>query len=254
MADVLVLFASKGDEKAYKQVLEALDKNKVSYDFRVASAHKTPEDVEHILKKKYRVVIAGAGLAAALPGVVAAKVLCPVIGVPCSGNLGGLDALLSIMQIPPGVPVLCTGVDNGKEAAGAAAQMLKGYDKAVLVGGENAAMGKAEEVLRKFDVPCTKGKAMDASALNLAFIPTAHLPKKEDGFAIYCPVAEKEEDAPELALALLKNSSRGLWVGLNNGTNAAIGAVEILNIGGKYTGKLIAYRKEQVEKVRAYSK
>src|SRR3989338_8954187 len=119
MADVLVLFASKGDEKAYKKVLEALDKNKVSYDFRVASAHKTPEDVEHILKKKYRVVIAWAGLAAALPGVVAAKVLCPVIGVPCSGNLGGLDALLSIMQMPPGVPVLCArGGDGGAGAGG----------------------------------------------------------------------------------------------------------------------------------------
>src|SRR3989338_3414358 len=106
MADILVLFASKGDEKAFKPDCDFLDKEGISYDFRLSSAHKTPKDVEEILKKKYKVIITGAGLAAALPGVVAANVLCPVIGVACSGNLDGLDALLAILQMPAGVPVL----------------------------------------------------------------------------------------------------------------------------------------------------
>ncbi|MEK6868772.1 MAG: AIR carboxylase family protein, partial [Nanoarchaeota archaeon] len=97
MADILVLFASKSDEGTYRQIFKILDKNKVSYDFKLASAHKTPEDVDRIVSSSdYKVIISGAGLAAALPGVIAAKTLRPVIGVPCKGNYEGLDALLSI--------------------------------------------------------------------------------------------------------------------------------------------------------------
>lgn len=253
MADVLVLFASTGDEKAYGPVLEILGKNGVSHDFKFASAHKTPDDVDAILKKTYKVVITGAGLAAALPGVVAAKVLCPVIGVPCSGNFEGLDALLSIMQMPPGVPVLCTGVDNGAEAAEAAVRILKGFHKVVLSGEEGAAMEKAENILKGFGIPYGKGKAND-SVVNLVFVSATSHQAKMGGMAIYCPVVEDGKDDPELVLSLLRNSLHGLWVGLNNGTNAALAAIEILNIGGKCTETLVAYRKEQAEKVRAYNK
>ena len=94
MKDVLVLFASKSDSNSYKQILKILDTGEVSYDFKIASAHKTPDDVNDILKQDYRVVISGAGLAAALPGVIAAKTIRPVIGVPCQGSYQGLDALL----------------------------------------------------------------------------------------------------------------------------------------------------------------
>ena len=106
MKDILVLFASKSDEDSYNSILKILKKEKVSYDLKIASAHKTPEDVDNILKQDYKVIISGAGLAAALPGVVAANTLRPVIGVPCKGNYQGLDALLSIAQMPPGIPVL----------------------------------------------------------------------------------------------------------------------------------------------------
>ena len=98
MTDVLVLFGSKSDIDSYKQILKILDKEKVSYDFKIASAHKTPEDVDNILKQDYKVVISGAGLAAALPGVVAARTIRPIIGVPCQGSYQGLDALFLLRR------------------------------------------------------------------------------------------------------------------------------------------------------------
>ncbi|HLD86612.1 MAG TPA: AIR carboxylase family protein [Candidatus Nanoarchaeia archaeon] len=254
MADILVLFASKGDEKAYAPACEFLDTHNVSYDFRMASAHKTPKDVEEILKKKYKVIITGAGLAAALPGVVAANVLCPVIGVPGSGNLEGLDALLAIMQMPPGIPVLTSGVDNGGEAAENAVLMLRQPERVVLVGDDGPIMKKAEDLLMKFCVAVSHAKHTDGSAVNIVFSPAKKAPQKEKGIVIHCPLVDAQDDRAEVALVLLKNTSHGLWVGLNNATNAAIGAIEILNMGGKYTEKLIEYRKEQADKVRSYSK
>src|SRR3989344_7037390 len=153
MADVLVLFASKGDEKSYNKILKILKKAKIGYDFRLASAHKTPDDVDDILRQDYKVIISGAGLAAALPGIVASKTIRPVIGVPCLGNYQGLDALLAIMQMPPGIPVLGVGVDKGDVAAQSAVNMLKKHDKVVLVGDKNnKAFQKAEEILRQFKV------------------------------------------------------------------------------------------------------
>ena len=254
MADILVLFASKGDEKAFKPACEFLDKEGISYDFRLSSAHKTPKDVEEILKKKYKVIITGAGLAAALPGVVAANVLCPVIGVACSGNLDGLDSLLSIMQMPPGIPVLTAGVDNGKEAAQNAVLMLTGPKKVVIVGEHGPVMKKAEEILFRCQVPYSRSGQPDEDSVNIILSSAYHAPKKEKGIIIHCPLVNPDDDKAELALVLLKNTSHGLWVGLNNSTNAAIGAIEILNMNGKYTEKLIEYRKEQADKVRSYSK
>src|SRR3989338_10631678 len=149
MADVLVLFGSKSDEAAYRQILKIFDKEKVSYELKIASAHKNPEDVDLILRKDYKVIISGAGLAAALPGVAASKTIRPVIGVPCTVNYQGLDALLSIMQMPAGIPILSTGVGKADVASYAAIGILKRPKKVVLIGGKNSkAFKKAEEILR----------------------------------------------------------------------------------------------------------
>src|SRR3989338_11489606 len=98
MKKALIIFGPKTDEKVYNEIAKVLKKEKVDFELRVSSAHKTPKDVEKTLQNDYAVVIAGAGLAAHLPGVVAAKVISPVIGVPCGGNYQGLDALLAIAQ------------------------------------------------------------------------------------------------------------------------------------------------------------
>src|SRR3989442_6431097 len=111
--------------------LDLLDEQGVGYEFEVRSAHRTPDAVAEYAKtardRGLRVLICGAGLSAALPGAIAAHTDLPVIGVPLRSSksvLDGLDALLSIVQMPPGVPVACVGVDGARNAAILAAQTL----------------------------------------------------------------------------------------------------------------------------------
>lgn len=121
---ILIIAGSKSDEHIVNKVKKVFDENKVEYEVQFASAHREPERVAELAKKDYDVFIAIAGLAAALPGVVAAHTKKPVIGVPVSSKLDGLDALLSIVQMPKGVPVACVGIDNGENAAYLAMRIL----------------------------------------------------------------------------------------------------------------------------------
>ncbi len=123
---VLLLCGSKSDMHIVDGATKVLDEHNIPYDVEIASAHRDPEKVRSIVKKSEAdVFIAVAGLSAALPGVVASLTNKPVIGVPVSVKLNGLDALLSIVQMPPGVPVACVGIDNGKNAAYLAIRILK---------------------------------------------------------------------------------------------------------------------------------
>jgi 5-(carboxyamino)imidazole ribonucleotide mutase len=126
-----VVVGSDSDRERIKPALDELDARGIPYELEVRSAHRTPDAVAEYARsardRGLRVVIAGAGLAAALPGVVAAHTDLPVIGVPLRSSLSvldGLDALLSIVQMPPGVPVACVGVDNARNAAALAARIL----------------------------------------------------------------------------------------------------------------------------------
>jgi len=125
MERVLILSGSKSDEKIYEKAVKTLEEFGIEYKLEIASAHRNPDLVEKLVKEtKADVIIAVAGLSAALPGVVASKTTKPVIGVPVDVKLEGLDALLSIMQMPPGIPVATVGIDNGKNAAMLAMQIL----------------------------------------------------------------------------------------------------------------------------------
>ena len=126
---VLILAGSESDRPVVEKAIRVLDEAGVGYDFEVASAHRDPERVAELSReaasKGYRVVIAAAGLAAALPGVVAAHSRLPVIGLPVgAGPLRGVDALLAIAMLPPGVPVATVGIDNGQNAAHLALRIL----------------------------------------------------------------------------------------------------------------------------------
>ncbi len=122
---ILIIVGSKSDLHIAEKVTKVLNKNDVEYDLQVASAHREPQKVLDIIKKKeYRLYICIAGLSAALPGFVASHTDKPVIGVPVSAKLGGLDALLSIAQMPKGVHVACVGIDNGENAAHLALRIL----------------------------------------------------------------------------------------------------------------------------------
>jgi phosphoribosylaminoimidazole carboxylase PurE protein len=133
MADPLVgiLVGSESDRERMQAAVDELDARQISCELEVRSAHRTPDAVAEYARsaagRGIRVLICGAGLAAALPGVVAAHTELPVIGVPLRSSLSvldGLDALLSIVQMPPGVPVAAVGVDNAKNAAVLAARIL----------------------------------------------------------------------------------------------------------------------------------
>ena len=126
-----ILVGSESDRERMQAAMDELDARGIAHEFEVRSAHRTPDAVAEYAKsareRGLRVLICGAGLAAALPGVVAAHTDLPVIGVPLRSSksvLDGLDALLSIVQMPPGVPVACVGVDNAKNAAVLAARIL----------------------------------------------------------------------------------------------------------------------------------
>ena len=126
-----IVMGSKSDMPAMERAGDELEERGIRFEIRVMSAHRDPETVADYAKnarmRGLKVIIAGAGLSAALPGVVAAHTDLPVIGVPLTSKTsvaGGLDALLSIAQMPPGVPVAAVGVDNAKNAAVLAARIL----------------------------------------------------------------------------------------------------------------------------------
>ena len=125
MVQVAVISGSKSDEKIYQKVTVVLEEQNIPYELKIISAHRNPEELDvYVNSTDAKVFICVAGLSAALPGVVASKTKKPVIGVPVSAKLGGLDALLSIVQMPPGVPVASVGIDNGKNAALLAIRIL----------------------------------------------------------------------------------------------------------------------------------
>jgi 5-(carboxyamino)imidazole ribonucleotide mutase len=122
---VAILLGSKSDMEVAEKASKVLEGAGVPYDLQVLSAHREPDKLDaYLSKSKAKVFICIAGLSAALPGVTAARVKAPVIGVPVSAKLGGLDALLSTVQMPPGVPVAAVGVDNGANAAHLALRIL----------------------------------------------------------------------------------------------------------------------------------
>jgi 5-(carboxyamino)imidazole ribonucleotide mutase len=126
MPDVAVISGSKSDQAIVDKILSKLKENAASYEHKILSAHRNPKDLEQFIEcSDARVFIGVAGLSAALPGYIASRTRRPVIGVPVSGKLGGLDALLSIVQMPPGVPVACVGIDAGENAALLALRMLE---------------------------------------------------------------------------------------------------------------------------------
>ena len=131
MAKVFIIMGSKSDFPIAEKAIKVLNKFGVAYDIAVASAHRTPQRVEQLVTgTDAGVFISIAGLSAALPGVVASFTTKPVIGVPVSGSLN-YDALLSIVQMPPGIPVAAVGMDRGDNAATLAIEMLALSDPAL---------------------------------------------------------------------------------------------------------------------------
>lgn len=154
---VLIIMGSASDKPVMKATEELLAEFGIPFETHVASAHRTPAKVTKLATEAegrgVKTIIAAAGLAAHLPGVIAAHTTLPIIGVPLEASLGGLDSLLSIVQMPPGIPVACVAVGKAgaKNAAVLAAQMVGLTDATVAekVKAHRAAMAEAVEAANK---------------------------------------------------------------------------------------------------------
>lgn len=125
---VSIIMGSTSDLPVMEKACRWLEEQEIPFELNALSAHRTPQAVEEFARgakaRGIKVIIAGAGMAAALPGVIAASTPLPVIGVPIKGMLDGLDAMLSIIQMPPGIPVATVGVNGAQNAAILAAEMI----------------------------------------------------------------------------------------------------------------------------------
>lgn len=131
-AKVAIIAGSKSDQTVVDEAVKVLTELGVSHEVRFLSAHRNPEGLRtYLAGSKADVYIAVAGLAAHLPGVIASQKVKPVIGVPVNAKLNGLDSLLSIVQMPPGVPVGCVGIDNARNAGILAAEIVALQDPKV---------------------------------------------------------------------------------------------------------------------------
>ena len=152
---VSIIMGSTSDLPVMEKACKWLNDNKIPFEVNALSAHRTPDAVEAFAKgakeRGIKVIIAAAGMAAALPGVIAASTSLPVIGVPIKGMLDGLDAMLSIIQMPPGIPVATVGVNAAQNAAVLAAEMnaLADEDVAKKVDAWKAGLGAKIEKANK---------------------------------------------------------------------------------------------------------
>ena len=132
---VSIIMGSTSDLPVMEKAAEILNDFKIYFEMNALSAHRTPTEVEKFAKnaetRGIKVIIAGAGMAAHLPGVLAAMTTLPVIGVPVDSSLKGMDALLSIVQMPPGIPVATVGIDAAQNAGILACQILAQSDKKI---------------------------------------------------------------------------------------------------------------------------
>lgn len=149
---VSIIMGSTSDLPVMEKAAAFLDSMDVPFEMHAFSAHRTPEEVESFARnarsRGVKVIIAGAGMAAALPGVIAAQTVVPVIGVPIKGMLDGLDALLSIVQMPPGIPVATVGVNGAQNAAILAVEMLALDDETLAQKMETYKAGLKDKIVK----------------------------------------------------------------------------------------------------------
>lgn len=149
---VSIIMGSTSDLPVMEKAAKFLDELEVPFEMNALSAHRTPAEVEKFATEAegrgLKVIIAAAGMAAALPGVIAAQTTLPVIGVPIKGMLDGLDALLSIVQMPPGIPVATVGVNGAQNAAVLACEMLALTDPALAARMHEYKKGLAQKIVK----------------------------------------------------------------------------------------------------------
>ena len=149
---VSIIMGSTSDLPVLEKAAKLLDDFEIPFELNALSAHRTPEEVTDFARnakaRGLKVIIAAAGMAAHLPGVIAAQTTVPVIGVPIKSSLEGMDALLAIVQMPPGIPVATVGINAGLNAAILAVQMLALTDEKIAAKFENYKQGLAAKIVK----------------------------------------------------------------------------------------------------------
>jgi len=230
---ILVVFGSDSDQAVYSKF------NHIA-KITICSAHRTPELLDEILKEPYDLIIAGAGLAAHLPGVIASKTTTPIVGVPVNSNFQGLDSLLSILQMPPGIPVLTTAID----AENFDERILQPYKRINIIGDvDSKPVKKAIEILKEFNIPYDRSSHSQENVINLHFTALEEQQETKH-FSINIPI--KENSTAEDSLILLKKIRSGFWVGLNRGENAALAAIQLLKT---HDEEIKRYKQKMAEKI-----
>lgn len=235
MKKIFVVFGSASDENVALPLVEQLKGAGCDVEYAVISAHRNLEQLrEKMAGWAGDAVVAGAGLAAALPGVVAAMTGRPVIGLPVAAQFGGIDSFASIAQMPPGVPVLCSGANDTQGIA----DFVNKWDAAkpfnaihfVVPQGLDAkdVLAKGEAVAADKNLTVTSSAEPSDSAFNIFCVSAAgHI--QPEAFGLHLPVMPASEAAkPENYLRAFEWAARGgLWVGVNNARNAVHGAARL---------------------------
>ena len=261
LSDVLVVFGSSSDSAVYSKIMQGLKDKGISAEMRICSAHRTPKKIDEIVEKSSaRLFVAGAGLSAALPGAIASKTVKPVIGVPVSGNYAGLDALLSVAQMPSGFPVITVGVDCAENAVSLVQLALQEHHLVKVIGNKYSKTVKeridkagaiAGELGLHFEfIESIEGNKFDPNQevlVNVVELSRFSPIRMANALVLNVPIL-RESGTPE-ALEFFEKSQTGVWLGLNRVDNAMIAAAQLLNIhSGKFDEKIAAFRNSLHEK------
>lgn len=271
---VLLVFGSQNDERIFSKLALNLKEKNIPFTLRILSAHRTLKELkEELLKEDYDVIVSGAGLSVALPGVIAAQTVKPVIGLPLKNDYSGLDSLLSIHQMPSGIPVIALGIENYNEVLSFLASMEKlKSNKVILLKRKKNALHervllKAIEMLRdlkedyKLIDLTKKQKYNEQNSVVIELIEftsktaltelnkALKQSKINNNIVLFVPIASKTSAVN--AIKLLKLSKKGLWVGLNNSKNAVLAAISLFPENHE---KLKEFRRKEKEKVLAKNK
>lgn len=238
--NILVLFGSSSDASVYEPLCEKLRNARHHVDFEVISAHRNPDRLaEKLAGDNFDVVVAGAGLSAHLPGVVASKVRQPVFGVPVAAQFQGLDAVMSIQMMPRGVPVLCCGTSQEGAIISLLAQ-VQGYvwnqtldvvikEEYEQEGFFQKEFGRLSVYAQENGIALTLTNTVRAGVPTIAFVHTQE-EISSSPFVISVPLLDAASRAlPQTALTCFSWTQQGaIWAGVNNSINALIFFTKLL--------------------------
>ncbi len=237
--NIFVVYGSKSDTESYLPLVEGLNKNN-NASFEAISAHRNlPELIQRLDKNDYDVVVAGAGLAAALPGVCAAKTTKIVFGVPVSANFGGIDSLASIMQMPFGVPVITCGpnredviidfLKNPKYMQNPNGINLVVSRKSLLdFEFANKELNRSKEYAQSLDMPVKVSSEYDENCFNIVLV-NEESDMMADRFCLHVPLLSDQDKQDYTKILMLYSWTKkgGLWLGTNNTKNAILSVAKI---------------------------